>query len=81
VFPHELRAGRARRPARHRNALLSQHFPDLASGEWVAAILDWTPEGEPIRTEGGRYRDYMEAREASRAIERARREAQRKESR
>jgi hypothetical protein len=47
----------------------------------VAAILDWTPEGEPIRTEGARFRDYLAAWEANRAMAQVRREAQRQEGR
>jgi hypothetical protein len=47
----------------------------------VAAILDWTPEGEPIRTEGTRFRDYLAAWEANRAMAQVRREAQRQEGR
>jgi hypothetical protein len=73
---------RARRPARYReDAPLPQHFLDLATGEWVAAILDWTPEGEMFRTEGARFRNYLAAWEASREMAQARRAAQREEAR
>jgi hypothetical protein len=66
---------RARRPARYReDAPLPQHYLDLATGEWVAAIVDWTPEGEMVRTEGARFRDSLAAWEASRAIAQAHRE-------
>jgi hypothetical protein len=62
---------RARRPARYReDAPLPQHFLDLATGEWVAAIVDWTPEGEMLRTEGARFRDALAAWKASRAMPR-----------
>jgi hypothetical protein len=41
-----------RRPARYRDdGSMPCHYLDLATGEWVAAIVDWAPEGEPIRTE------------------------------
>ena len=64
---------RARRPARYRDdALLPQHFLDPATGEWVAAVVDWTPEGEMFRTEGARFRDYV----APRAMAQTRRAAQ-----
>ena len=44
----------ARRPARYRDdAPLPQHFLDLATGKWVAAIVEWTPEGEKLRIDGG----------------------------
>jgi hypothetical protein len=43
---------RGRRPARYRDdGTLPCHYLDLATGEWIAAILDWTPEGEAFRTE------------------------------
>ena len=72
---------RAHRPARYRDdAPLPQHFLDLATGEWVAAIVDWTPEGEMFRTEGARFRDYLAAG-TSRAMAQARREAQREAAR
>jgi hypothetical protein len=49
---------RARRPARyHDDAPLPQNFLDLATGEWVAAILNWTSEGRLIWTEGRRFSD------------------------
>jgi hypothetical protein len=53
----------------------------LATGEWVAAIVDWTPEGEMFRTEGAQFRDYVAAWEASRAMARAQRETHRDEAR
>jgi hypothetical protein len=69
-------------PARYRDdAPLPQQYFDLATGRVVAAILDWTPEGEPIRTEGARFRDYLAAWEANRAMAQVRREAQRQEGR
>jgi hypothetical protein len=73
---------RGRRPARYRDdAPLPCHYLHLATGEWIAAIIDWTPEGEMIRTEGARFREYGEAWEASREMARARREAQSEEAR
>jgi predicted dienelactone hydrolase len=41
----------------------------------VAAIIDWTPEGEKLRIDGGRFPDYRAAWEASREMARARRAA------
>jgi hypothetical protein len=37
----------ARHAARYREdgPLPQQHYPDLATGEWIACFIDWTPEG------------------------------------
>jgi hypothetical protein len=73
---------RGRRPARYRDdGPLPCHCLDLATGEWIAAIIDWAPEGEMIRTVGALFRDYREAWEASRGMARARRESEREEGR
>ena len=31
--------------ATERTAPLPQHYPDLATGEWITCFIDWTPAG------------------------------------
>ena len=65
------------KPRRYREgAPILGHFPLIdGSGDWMAGILDWTPEGERIHTIGERCPDFAAALAASQRMGEERRAA------